>query len=107
HRDVSGGEADHLPVAPDLLARAPRVPRHLVAGTDVLPHLDAAARVLEHGARGNLLLGDGHVVSLVEDEGDVGDGIGSHACSSYPPWYAGQSTGRPPTLQIHPFPAAH
>src|SRR5262245_50349121 len=82
HRDVRGGEADHLPVAPDLLARAPRVPRHLVSGADVLPDLDVVARVLEHGARGNLLLGDGHVVPWIEDESDVGDGPGSHGSSS-------------------------
>src|SRR6185369_3120744 len=59
HGDVASREADHLSVAAYLFPRASRVPRHLVAGPDVLPHLDTAAGVLEHAARSDLLLGDG------------------------------------------------
>src|SRR5262249_34654236 len=82
HCDVRGSEADHLSVAAHFLTGAPRVPRHLVAGPDVLPHLDMAARILEHRARGDLLLDDGHIVLGVEHDGDISDGVACHGTSS-------------------------
>ena len=42
-RDVRGGEADDLAVAAHRLAGPRGATRDLVAGPDVLPHLDAAA----------------------------------------------------------------
>ena len=78
HGDVGGREADHLPVAAHLFPRAPRAPRHLVPRADVLADLDAPARVLEHGAGGDLLLRDGDIVSGVEHDGDIGDRVCCH-----------------------------
>jgi len=65
HGDVGGGEAYHLPVAPNLLARAARTARHLVAGANILSHLDAATRILEDTAGRNLFLHDRDIVSGV------------------------------------------
>src|SRR5262249_7400504 len=53
-------------------------PRHLVAGPDVLANLDAIAGVLEHGARGDLALGDGHIVLPTKDDRYVGDRVSRH-----------------------------
>ena len=73
--------------------------RHLVTRADVQPHLDAAAGVLEHAARGDLLLGDGDVVPRVEDDGDVCDGVGCHEAPPVALRDAAESTGHVPPLQ--------
>ncbi len=88
--DVRGGEADGLPVAPHHLAHPPGPPRHLVAGPDVLPDLDAAARgvrarVLQDGAGGDVLLGDGHVVLELEDDRHVRDRVRRHVRALFSP----------------------
>ncbi len=85
HRDIRGGEADGLAVAPNRLADPPGVPRDLVAGLDVLPHRDAAARVLEDGAGRDLLLGDGHVVLGLQHNRHIRDRVRRHCVISLPP----------------------
>ena len=95
HRDVRGGEPDGLPVAADRLPGAPRPPRDLVARLDVLPHLDAATRVLEDGAGGDLLLGYGDVVLGLQDDRHVRDRVRRHVWSllSLSPEGRGQGEG--------------
>src|SRR5712692_10914032 len=75
------------------------MPRDLVPRPDVLADLDAPARVLEHGAGGNLLLGDGHVIGGVEHDGDFGDRAGCHERLPGAFRSAAESTGRAGSLQ--------
>ncbi len=93
HRDIRGGEADGLAVAAHRLADPPRVPRDLVAGLDVLPHLDAAARVLEHGAGRDLLLGDGHVVLGLQHNRHIRDRVRRHVYALFSPSPHGERAG--------------
>jgi hypothetical protein len=85
HRDLRGDEPDGLAVAAHRLADPPGVARDLVAGLDVLPDLDAAARVLEDGARRDLLLGDRHVVLGLQHDRHVRDRIRRHGLISLLP----------------------
>src|SRR5262249_15348222 len=61
-RDVPGRETDHLAVAANGSSRGHRVPGHLVAGFDVLAHLDPGTAVLQDRACGQLGLRDRNVV---------------------------------------------
>jgi hypothetical protein len=94
--DIGGGEADGLAVAAHRLAGPASPSRNLVAGLDVLPHLDAPLPILEDGARRDLLLGDGDVVLGLQDDRHIADRIRRHEQSLFPlsPRGRGQGEGQ-------------
>src|SRR6266446_732494 len=70
--DVLRGKADDLAVAAQGGARQHPSPRDLVAGLDVLAHLDARAAIFQNRARGELLLRDRDVVFGPQHDGSLG-----------------------------------
>src|SRR5437660_767747 len=70
--DVLRGKADDLAVAAQGGARQHPSPRDLVAGLDVLAHLDARGAIFQDRARGELLLRDRDVVFGPQHDGSLG-----------------------------------